>query len=249
MGIGSGIVIDSDPAAEFSECLLKAEFLTRSSDPSLANFSLIESLLWRGEYPLIELHLDRLEDSARYFGFPCDRATTKAALIAHAKTLAAPRSSKVRLLLNHDGNLQIESEPLPASTLTGHTKPARLRVATQRTDPSDPMLFHKTTHRPVYAAAFKAAVDGGFDDVLFLNLRGEVTECAINNIFVEKDGHFFTSPIECGLLPGVHRRHVLETKLSAIERVLLLDDLRLADAIYLSNAVRGLRPATIEWDG
>ena len=38
MGIGSGIVIDSDPAAEFRECLLKAEFLTRATDPSTAIF-------------------------------------------------------------------------------------------------------------------------------------------------------------------------------------------------------------------
>ena len=30
MGVGSGIVIDSDPAEEFRECLLKAEFLTQA---------------------------------------------------------------------------------------------------------------------------------------------------------------------------------------------------------------------------
>jgi para-aminobenzoate synthetase/4-amino-4-deoxychorismate lyase len=269
MGIGSGIVIDSDPAAEFRECLLKAEFLTRASSPFLGNFSLIETLLWRGGYSLIELHLDRLEDSARYFGFICDRAAVKAALFAYAANFAhnsgapsIPHLSaewvgshesqrvepprKVRLLLNQYGNLEIESELLP--TATGHAKPARLRIATQRTDPGDPMFFHKTTHRPVYAAAFKAAIDAGFDDVLFLNLRGEVTECAINNIFVEKDGYLFTPPIECGLLPGVHRRHLLETKPSTMERVISLDDLRHADAVYLSNAVRGLRPAAIDWE-
>ena len=38
MGIGSGIVIDSDPAAEFRECLLKAEFLTRSANHSPDTF-------------------------------------------------------------------------------------------------------------------------------------------------------------------------------------------------------------------
>jgi para-aminobenzoate synthetase/4-amino-4-deoxychorismate lyase len=272
MGIGSGIVIDSDPAAEFRECLLKAEFLTRSSSPSPNTFSLVETLLWRGEYPLIELHLDRLDDSARYFGFPCGRATAKAALLTRAagfsKDLGAPSiphlsaewvgtqesqpiepPRKVRLLLDIDGNLEIESELLPASALTGHAQPARLRIATERTDPSDPMYFHKTTHRPLYAAAFKAAVDAGFDDVLFINLHGEVTECAIHNIFIEKDGRLFTPPVECGLLPGVHRRHLLETRPSTFERVLILDDLRQADVIFLSNAVRGLRPAIIDWEG
>ena len=111
------------------------------------------------------------------------------------------------------------------------------------------MFFHKTTHRPLYREAFKAASAAGIDDVLFMNLRSEITEGAINNIFIEKDGCLFTPPVECGLLPGVHRRHLLETRPSTMERVLYLQDLRQADVVYLSNAVRGLRPAVIDWEG
>ncbi len=84
MGAGSGVVIDSDPAAEFRECLLKTEFLTGSATGSAtklpAEFALIETMLWDGGYPLMEFHLDRLTDSAEYFDFPCDRANVKAAL-------------------------------------------------------------------------------------------------------------------------------------------------------------------------
>jgi para-aminobenzoate synthetase / 4-amino-4-deoxychorismate lyase len=249
MGVGSGIVIDSDPAAEFRECLLKAEFLTHSANILPTGFSLVETLLWRGEYPLIALHLDRLEDSADYFGFPCGRAATKTALLAHAATFVDRKPRKVRLLLNHDGELHIENEVLAEPTINGTAKVCRVRIAPQRSDPQDAMLFHKTTHRPVYAEAYKAATQAGFDDVLFMNLRGEVTEGAIHNIFVEKDGHLFTPPIECGLLAGVQRRHLLETRPDVSERVLYLEDLRHADAIYLSNAVRGLRRAVIEWEG
>jgi para-aminobenzoate synthetase/4-amino-4-deoxychorismate lyase len=83
--------------------------------------------------------------------------------------------------------------------------------------------------------------------VLFLNVRGEVTEGAISNVFVEKDGRWFTPPIECGLLAGVYRRHLLATRPEMNERVLLINDLRRADAIYLCNAVRGLRRVAIAW--
>jgi para-aminobenzoate synthetase/4-amino-4-deoxychorismate lyase len=110
------------------------------------------------------------------------------------------------------------------------------------------MLFHKTTHRPVYAAAWQAATRAGFDDVLFLNRRGEVTEGAISNLFVEKDGRLFTPPVECGLLAGVYRRHILETRTDVEERVLYAEDLRIADAVYLANAVRGLRRVAIDWE-
>ncbi len=247
-GVGSGIVIDSNPAAEFQECLLKAKFLTRSSIAATGGFSLIETMLWTGAFPLIELHLDRLEDSARYFDFACGRAEIKTALLARAANFADPNPRKIRLLLQCDGSLHIEQELLqdPASTLAPEL--ARVCIATQRTDPDDPMYFHKTTHRPVYAEAFKAASAAGFDDVLFMNQRGEITEGAINNIFVEKEGCLSTPPVECGLLPGVHRRHLLETRPNAVELALSLDDLRRADAVYLSNAVRGLRRVAITWE-
>jgi para-aminobenzoate synthetase/4-amino-4-deoxychorismate lyase len=297
MGVGGGIVIDSKAADEWSECLLKAEFLTRSAKspahPSPDSFSLVETLLWRGEYPLIQFHLDRLEGSAHYFGFPFSRAETRTALETHAESFAAdppptpfapflpllsgprvgnppaspPRpapdpansptcysrsaganspllSHKVRLLLSPDGTIQITSEPLPEPS----TQPQRLRIATERTDPQDAMYFHKTTHRPLYAQAFPAAIESGHEDVLFLNQRNEVTEAAIHNIFIEKNGRLQTPPIDCGLLPGVHRRHVLATHPNAEERVLTIDDLRSADAVYLTNAVRGLRQAIIDWE-
>ncbi|MDR3751975.1 MAG: aminodeoxychorismate synthase component I [Terracidiphilus sp.] len=246
MGIGSGIVIDSVAADEFRECLLKAEFLTRPADRFPEQFSLVETLLWHSGFPLIDLHLDRLQDSALYFGFPCDRTAIQAALLAHAGQFAVQQPRKVRLLLSSDGLPSIASEILPRSA--AHASPVRLRIARERTDPADPMLFHKTTHRPLYAKAFKAAKDAGYDDVLFLNRHGQVTEGAISNIFVEKDGRWSTPPVECGLLPGVQRRHLLETQPGIETRVLCLADLREANAIYLANAVRGLRHAHIDWE-
>jgi para-aminobenzoate synthetase/4-amino-4-deoxychorismate lyase len=244
MGVGSGIVIDSVAGDEYRECLLKAQFLTRSVETSREEFSLLESLLWKGEYPLIELHLDRLLDSASYFGFTCDRKTAQAGLEAHAAEFSDSAPRKVRLLLNADGDLHIASEKIVETD--GH--PLRVGIAAARTDSSDPMYFHKTTYRSLYAQALKAANKAGYDDVLFLNERGEATEGAIHNVFVEKDGRLLTPPINCGLLAGVYRRHILESNPQAEERLLTPQDLQAADAIYLSNAVRGLRQAVIHWD-
>ena len=209
MGIGSGVVIDSSADDEFRECQLKAVFLSRSVELLPHEFSLIETLLCDNGYPLLELHLDRLQDSAAYFDFPCVRANVKAALLAHAAAQPAdclPR--KVRLLLDQAGNLEILSEPLPPVPAAGEARRARACIASRRIDPLDPMYFHKTTHRPIYTEAFQTAVQAGFDEVLFLNTRGEVTEGAISNIFIEKAGRWFTPPVDCGLLSGVFRRHI-----------------------------------------
>ena len=246
MGVGSGIVIDSDAASEFDECKLKAEFFTRSAQSIPEDFELVESMLWEGGYPLLALHLDRLADSADYFGFDCDRTAVEAALLAAAGAFADGQSRKIRLLLSRNGVVEIADETLPVGA--DSAQPLRVRIAQQRTDSSDRMLFHKTTHRPIYAKAFKAAAGEGFADVLFLNEKGEVTEGAISNLFIEKDGRWFTPPVECGLLPGVYRRHLLATWKDLEERLLSLQDLRGADGVYLANAVRGLRKVVIHWE-
>ncbi|MFZ0746481.1 MAG: aminodeoxychorismate synthase component I [Terracidiphilus sp.] len=244
MGVGSGIVIDSNAAEEFRECQVKAEFLTGRDE----SFSLVETLLWQGGFPLIELHLDRLEDSANYFGFDCDRAIVKSALIASAVAFHDLAARKVRLLNHSDGSLHIEHEILPAET-AANALPGLVCIAPQRTDSTDRKLFHKTTPRELYASAFKAACDAGFIDVLFLNQCGQVTEGAISNVFIQKQGRWLTPPVECGLLAGVYRRHLLETVPGIEQRILYPQDLKSADAVYLTNAVRGLRRVVVDWEG
>jgi len=99
-------------------------------------------------------------------------------------------------------------------------------------------LYHKTTRRDVYNKGHQKAVDGGFFDALYLNLRGEVTECAICNFVIEIDGKLYTPPLECGLLPGIWRASLLaEGRVE--ERVLTLDDLRRATRVVVGNSVRG----------
>ncbi len=249
MGVGSGIVIDSEPAAEYRECLLKAEFLTRAARLRPSEFSLdfplIETMLWKGCFSLLDLHLDRLTDSAEYFDFPCRRDEVKKALEAHARAFSDSAPRKVRLLLACDGTMQITDERLPAQTAPDSIP--RVGIAAARTNPADAFLYHKTTHRPIYAAAFEASLRDGYADVLFFNLRGELTEGAIGNVFVEKNGRWFTPPVACGLLPGVYRRHLLALRLEIEERIITEDDLRAADAVYLANAVRGLRRVEVEW--
>jgi para-aminobenzoate synthetase/4-amino-4-deoxychorismate lyase len=93
----------------------------------------------------------------------------------------------------------------------------------------------------LYEKEYARASELGFADAIFLNEKGEVTEGAISNIFIEKNSKLYTPPVECGLLPGVFRRHILETDAMASERILFPNDLEQADAIYVCNAIKGMR--------
>jgi len=235
MGVGGGIVADSDPREEYRECQLKAAFLTR---PRPA-FQLIETMLWEKEFRLLPLHLDRLESSAAYFDFNFDREAVLKQLRALSDSFEVGSSQRVRLLLDTNGEITLSNSEL-------QTEPDSLRVkiSEQSTSSTDVFLRHKTTQREFYNRALAAARAEGFDEVLFVNEKGELTEGAISNLFLDREGKLLTPPLVCGLLPGVFRRHLLATRTNTAERILTLADLQTADAVYLCNSVRGLR--TIE---
>jgi len=241
-GVGSGIVIDSDPAAEYYECRLKARFLTDPVQP----FSLIETMLWKGGFELLESHLDRLADSASYFEFACNRDAIRNLLLIEASRLTDNGPRRMRLLLDQNGATQLAIELL--SDPGNNPDPLRVCIASERTDPADRFLFHKTTRRALYDRALATARSSGFADVLFLNTREEVTEGAVDNVFIEKSGRWYTPPLDCGVLPGVYRRHLLSTRPGTKEKILTLNDLKAADGVYICNAVRGLRRITIEFE-
>ena len=189
-----------------------------------------------GDYRLRELHLERLRLSAEYFGFSWDEARVNFALEQTRSQLRNDTVYKIRLLLDRERDVLIESIPLDQTPLSG-----TVVLAAIRTSSGDKFLYHKTTCRDLYDRLHAAARRHGHEDVIFLNERGEVTEGARNNALVEISGKLFTPPVECGLLPGVLRRHILETDGRASERILTVADLHAADAIYLCNSVRGRR--------
>ena len=138
------------------------------------------------------------------------------------------------MLVSRDGTFEITATPITtASNVTAC-------ISRHQTDPKDLFLRHKTTRRALYDSEFSQAQSKGYDDVLFLNSDGFVTEGAIHNIFVVKNGLWLTPPVTDGVLPGILRQSLLETK-TCIERQICIDDLMSADEIYLGNSVRGLR--------
>lgn len=238
MGIGSGVVYDSGGDKEYAECLLKLKFLT---DPA-KSFELIETLLFdqtAGGFVLLERHLERLQSSAQYFGFPYDAAAARSALNEAVAGRSGERL-RVRLLLAEDGRLTVTAVSQPAQAAGAVM---RYVVSPTRLNSADPLLYHKTTRRELYDGEWQKFHDEiGADEVVYLNERGELAEGSRTTIFIERDGRLFTPHLAAGLLPGTLRADLLETG-RVVEARLTLDDLASADRVYLGNSVRGLVPA------
>ncbi|GIV60405.1 MAG: hypothetical protein KatS3mg043_1494 [Rhodothermaceae bacterium] len=202
------------------------------------DFALIETMRWEGGIRLLPYHAARLAASAKHFGFPFDRQRFQATLDAATAGLDAPH--RVRLTLDRRGRFTTGVTALGDAPAV-----MRLGFATERVDPADPLLYHKTTRRDRYERAYRAGLAAGLDEVLLINTAGAVTEGTRTNLFVEHDGHLCTPPLRAGLLPGVYRAYLLDTRPGIVERELRPEDLRRAERVYVCNAVRGLVEAVV----
>ena len=232
-GTGGGITWGSDPGAEHAELLAKAAILAEPYE----EFGLLETMAFLPGQGLRDLdrHLDRLADSAGYFGFPFERASV-AARLSDAVADAGP--ARVRVVLARDGGVDVQLGPLPAAP----EAPVRLGVDPHPVDADSPWLQHKTTRRGVYTE--RAAAHPGADDVVLTNQRGQVTETTIANLAVLLDGTWWTPPVSAGCLPGVERGRLLDEGVLR-ERELTPDDLRAAEGLAVVNSLRGWRAAVL----
>lgn len=94
----------------------------------------------------------------------------------------------------------------------------------------------------VWASA--EAQRAGFDEVVLLNERGEVSECTAANIFVVKGDKALTPPLNSGCLEGVTRGVLMEVApdagTSVVEQTLRLEDLYAADEVFVTSTNRNV---------
>jgi para-aminobenzoate synthetase/4-amino-4-deoxychorismate lyase len=230
IGLGSGIVADSDPAAEWRECVAKGAFVA-----SQTRFDLIETIAFDPMDGLVRLerHLARMKASAQQFGFAFDRHAARNEL--QAATFRLRTRSRVRLLASATGSLSIEVRSVP-ETPDG---PVEVTLAPLPVGRDDWRLRHKTTARDFYDAARH---ESGAFEVLFADPDGYLTEGSFTNLFVPRGDLLLTPPLARGLLPGVLRGELVDSGRAVEAELTALD---LEQDFFVGNSVRGLLRARL----
>jgi branched-chain amino acid aminotransferase/4-amino-4-deoxychorismate lyase len=130
--------------------------------------------------------------------------------------------------------------------------PARLATSRIRRNEGSPASRLKTLSYLDNVLARTEARAVGADEALMLNSRGEVACAAAANLFWIAEGQLFTPALACGVLAGTVRAEVLAAaaRLQAPPREVAagLDALAAADAVFLTNALTGMRRVS-EIDG
>ena len=239
-GVGSGIVIDSDPAAEYRECGWKARFLNELRPA----FGIFETMrVENRQCRLLDLHLGRLKTSAQALNLP----------------LPDDGETRIRQYIADlpDGLFRLKAELVSDDLILSHAAtvelpaPQRVIPAPQPLPCRDYLRRFKTTRRALFDQAWQTAETQGAFDSLFFNSDGLLLEGGRSNVFVKYQGQWLTPSLDLDILNGVMRQAVLQqpqTYLGAdkiIETHITCDMLERAEKIRLSNALRGVFEADL----
>ena len=223
-GVGGGITWDSKWEAEYEETKQKSAVLYRQNP----KFDLISTgRVHQGKLLFLEEHMKRLQESSRYFDYPFNKEKVKKQVEDLCQSLDFDTDYRLKMSLAKDGELTFEHNQLTG--LADDFCQARL---VEQTYPLDsPYTYFKTSYRP--------HISLGPHEQIYYNQKKELLETSIGNLVLKIEDQLYTPPIRLGLLNGIYRQNLIANN-QVTERVLTLDNLKQAQAIYGCNAVRGL---------
>jgi branched-chain amino acid aminotransferase len=213
-------------------------------------------LIKKGATPALDYHWRRLESSAPILGIalPFSYQELKSMLNdLIIKNNLQDKLAGARVTITHGeaarGILPIQA-PQPNFLMTvfecaaPSNKPFSACIVSTRKNEHTPAARVKSISYIDNILAKQEAMTQGYDEAILLNTASHVADGSISNVFMVKDNQVITPPVSDGALPGVIRSILLEEfnqDFSMVERSISPEELKLADEIFLTNALMGIK--------
>ena len=202
------------------------------------------------------MHFARLQAAAHELGIGFDRDTLDDAvaeildgipMLHHVLRVTLTRGTAARGLAAVGGSSSLLLM-LDAFDSTMMLKPVALSSTIIRRNPASVSCRLKTLSYIDNVVAAREAASHGVEDALMLNTHGNVACTTISNIFLLKGKTLVTPSRDQGILTGVTRQTLLHSAahlgLKPEERAVEPGEVKEADAVFLTNSLRFIRPVT-----
>ncbi len=167
-------------------------------------------------------HIQRLKKTASFLGIPWVYSESQlyeyCQQLLQVNQLTDHKTAVLRITLSRgavaERNSQMnQGKPMLMITAAAYYEPTdyypRLCITSVRRNDFSALVQHKTLNYLEPILARQEARQRGFDDGIFLNTQGVLTEAAVANLFFVHNGVVITPPVEDGLLPGIMRAMVI----------------------------------------
>ncbi|MFA4029584.1 MAG: hypothetical protein GDYSWBUE_000743 [Candidatus Fervidibacterota bacterium] len=222
---------------------------------------------WKGRLFALERHIERLKRCMRQLGWQTSSHIEKltewvyATVRANASFLENGQDLRLRITVTpgavdfqrgwwefggDEPTVVIHAVPLPIGFDEHHEHGLSAAIAPWRRQKDLPLWQVKSSSYFVNVIARRWARENGFDEAIWVNSDGNLTEGTSTNFFLVCDSEILTPPPEEGLLPGIGRQVTIELAerlgLKVSQQPLPLNLIESADEAFLTNAVIGIVP-------
>ena len=207
----------------------------------------------RGEAFAYERHWRRLEKDAALIRLPL--IYTGARVRVQLQELIRTNSVKegcarIYLVWNTVGSWKSDEKMaevdlvIATADLPHYPEMVRLALREHGRHAASPLAGVKTISWLDSVWAAEEAKREGYDEVVLLNERGEVSECTAANIFAVRNDKVITPPLSSGCLEGVTRGVLMEIAAEAgttvVEQAMRPEDLYAADEVIITSTNRNV---------
>ena len=212
-----------------------------------------------GSIVLVNYHFERLFAGLSLLKFAVPRLFTGEKLAADILQLCKKNEcenlARVRLsVFRGNGGLYdedrtpgyiIESWPLNVSANRLNENGLVIDIFPDAQKSCDKFSNLKSANFLPYTMAAQYARENKLNDSLILNTGNRIADSTVANVFTIKDGIIITPALKEGCVNGVMRRYLIEkfqiSDFGFQESELSLNDLEMADEVFLTNAINGIR--------
>jgi branched-chain amino acid aminotransferase len=185
-------------------------------------------------------HIARATRSAELLDIPIPPANDIRQAISRqiSQSAITTKMGRLRVSFSTSGELEIIHENYQRWTF-----PARLMMMERPIDETGKFAGIKALPYVENIACLEFAQSAGSDDGIRLNKQGDVCESAVANLLLRIRGTWYAPDLLSGCLPGITRGLIIEW-FRVREKVITVEDLANADAIFLLSSLKDAQPVS-----
>ena len=192
-----------------------------------------ETILWKGRPIFLNEHLERLKKSMEKIGLlPLEEKILKEYL---DKLYIKNKGVKITVtplnIIITEREINYKEED--------YNRGMKLTISKVRRNSTSNLCYIKSTCYIENLIEKENAKKAGYDDVIFLNENGYVTETSCANIFIVKNKDMFTPKIEDGLLGGIIREEIIKN-CKVEKKSITIEDLKDSEEVIITNSLMGV---------
>ena len=192
-----------------------------------------ETILWKDRPVFLNEHIERLKSSMKEIGLlPLEEKMLRGYL---DKLDIKDKGVKITVtplnIIITERKINYKEED--------YNRGMKLTISKVRRNSTSRLCYIKSTCYIENLIEKENAKKIGYDDVLFLNENGYVTETSCANIFIVKNKEIFTPKIEDGLLGGIIRGEIIKN-CNVEQKSITIEDLKEAEEIIITNSLMGV---------